>query len=490
MAGGRRKGVGRAHMPLLAARSPFVPALPALVLAALVLMAPARAQTRLPSADAPQAGPSAEDLRGLELAIAKAFEEQRRLNAEIESAAADTQQLRRNLVEVARRLRAAEERVAGAEARLAEIEGRQRGLRRSLQARDAISSEVLAAMQRIGRKPPPALLVQPGDALLAMRAAVLLGAVVPEMREEARILIADLQSATALAEENRKVTVVLRSERDATDAERHRLAGLLELRQKQVSTSREQLEQEKARMGALSRDAKSLRDLIAKGEAEAIGNAHAIEIARRAPPPVKEGGELATAAGGARLSPRVSFAQRRGQLNWPVSGTVSKRFGARDALGGVERGVTFAAIGGAVVTAPADGWVHFAAPFRGYGQLLIINAGSGYHVVLAGMDRLVVEIGQFVLAGEPVGFMPASAGARGTELRGAELRGADVAATGASPASAAASPAGAAAPNGGASPQEGLGGARPALYVEFRKDGSPVDPSPWWTSQIAEKARG
>ncbi|MCA0406470.1 MAG: peptidoglycan DD-metalloendopeptidase family protein, partial [Proteobacteria bacterium] len=137
---------------------------------------------------------------------------------------------------------------------------------------------------------------------------------------------------------------------------------------------------------------------------------------------------------------------------------VSKRFGARDALGGLERGVTFAANGGAVVTAPADGWVHFAAPFRGYGHLLIINAGNGYHVVLAGMERLSVDIGQFVLAGEPVGFMPAAAPAN--------------------------------APAGTVSQGTALGVARPALYVEFRKDGSPVDPSPWWTSQLAEKARG
>ena len=119
--------------------------------------------------------------------------------------------------------------------------------------------------------------------------------------------------------------------------------------------------------------------------------------------------------------------------------------------------MTFAANAGAVVTAPADGWVHFAAPFRGYGQLLIINVGNGYHVVLAGMERLAVDIGQFVLAGEPVGFMPAGAAA-GT--------------------------------GGVTNPSPALGAGRPALYVEFRKDGSPVDPSPWWTSQLAEKARG
>lgn len=431
---------------------------------ALAMLAPVPATGQNPEPAAPQQGPSAEDLRGLESEIAKAVDEQRRLNTEIETAAADTQKLRLSLVDVAKRLRTAEERAARAEARLNEIETQEAMIRRSLQGREKVTAEVLAAMQRIGRKPPPALLVQPDDALSAMRAAVLLGAVVPEMRDEARVLITDLKKLSALAEENRVQAVSLRSERDAADSERSRLSGLIDQRQKQVMTSRDQLEKERARMAALSRDAKSLRELIAKGEAEAIGNARAIEIARRAPPPVKEGREVASLGSGTRLGPRVPFAQRRGQLAWPVSGEVSKRFGARDTLGSVERGVTFAANAGAVVTAPADGWVHFAAPFRGYGHLLIINAGNGYHVVLAGMERLSVDIGQFVLAGEPLGFMPAKAGVSlpaGTSPGGSAVSGGNA-----------------------------LGGVRPPLYVEFRKDGSPVDPSPWWTSQLAEKARG
>ena len=60
---------------------------------------------------------------------------------------------------------------------------------------------------------------------------------------------------------------------------------------------------------------------------------------------------------------------------------------------------------GGQVSSPADGWVVYAGPFRSYGQLLIINAGDGYHVLLAGMERIDVQLGQFVLAGEPVAAM-------------------------------------------------------------------------------------
>jgi len=105
---------------------------------------------------------------------------------------------------------------------------------------------------------------------------------------------------------------------------------------------------------------------------------------------------------------------------------------------------------GAQVTAPSDGWVVYAGPFRSYGQLLILNAGGGYHVLLAGMERISVDLGQFVLTGEPVAVM------------------------GGGPQSAAA---------------VATGSSQPVLYIEFRKDGTPVDPTPWWASD-SEKVRG
>jgi septal ring factor EnvC (AmiA/AmiB activator) len=96
--------------------------------------------------------------------------------------------------------------------------------------------------------------------------------------------------------------------------------------------------------------------------------------------------------------------------------------------------------------------VVYAGPFRSYGQLLILNAGDGYHVVLAGMERISVDIGQFVLTGEPVAVM----GSGLTQVAAAAS----------------------------------VGTSQPVLYVEFRKDGTPVDPGPWWAKNESEKVRG
>ena len=87
------------------------------------------------------------------------------------------------------------------------------------------------------------------------------------------------------------------------------------------------------------------------------------------------------------------------------TGREIKEFGAPDSAGGTEKGLSIATRAGAQVTRAVRRLGRLCRPFRSYGQLLIINAGGGYHVLLAGMERIDVELGQFVLAGEPVAVM-------------------------------------------------------------------------------------
>jgi septal ring factor EnvC (AmiA/AmiB activator) len=114
----------------------------------------------------------------------------------------------------------------------------------------------------------------------------------------------------------------------------------------------------------------------------------------------------------------------------PVAGPIARRFGA-PAEDGPAAGITYDAAAGAYVAGPCGGRVAFAAPFRSYGHLLIVECGGGYDLVLAGLGAIFVSPGQRIGAGEPVGRMPA----------------------------------------------EGGGTAR--LYVELRAGGQPVDPAPY-----------
>lgn len=329
--------------------------------------------------------------------------------------------------------------------RLARQKGQEEAIRRSLWARRDVLAEVLGGLERMGLKPPPAILVKPQDALSSVRSAILLGAVVPELRQETDAIMADLNELSRLS-------ASIQAERDrlsaaAADllAEKKKLAFLLNEKERLRGENEAELEAERDRAAQLARKSKNLKELIASLEAEADKRRMAAEAERQADVerarredalaamPVPENNRLVGA---------IAFDALRGQLSLPVSGRRSKRFGDKDGLGGVMHGDMVATQSAAIVTAPVDASVLYAGPFRSYGQLLILNAGDGYHVVLAGMGRITVTQGQAVLAGEPVGAMG--------EARVASAAAQDV----------------------------GSGG--PELYVEFRKDGKSVDPDRWW----------
>jgi len=141
-----------------------------------------------------------------------------------------------------------------------------------------------------------------------------------------------------------------------------------------------------------------------------------------------------------RMQPSIPFANSQGLLPLPAQGRTLIRFGQLDMGGSPSKGVHIETRLAGQVVSPCDGSILYAGPFRTYGQLLIIDPGGGYHVVIAGMDRIQVAQGQFVLAGEPVATM-------GAETRSSEK-----------------------AP------------ARPILYIEFRRDQQSIDPAPWWSA--------
>ncbi|BCG77729.1 murein hydrolase activator EnvC family protein [Mesorhizobium sp. 113-3-3] len=342
-------------------------------------------------------------------------------------------------------------------AKLEGLKDQQQKIRASLVARRDVLAEVLGALQRMGLNPPPAILVKPEDALSSVRSAILLGAVVPELRQQTDSLLADLKEQT-------RVTASIEAERARLTeavgeqvAEKKRLAMLLEAKQKLEADTQAQMAAEQQRSEQLAARASSLKDLIASLEAQADKARKAADAAKAAAAAQansdQTGGDTTASLAalpvpeGNRLTATAPFSALQGQIALPVTGRIKRRFGADDGNGAVMLGDMLATQSGAIVTAPADGNVLYAGPFRSYGQLLILNAGDGYHVVLAGMSRISVVTGQSVLAGEPVGAM-------------GEAR---VASTSVSK-------------NGNATPE---------LYVEFRKDGKPVDPAPWWADRFS-----
>ena len=103
-----------------------------------------------------------------------------------------------------------------------------------------------------------------------------------------------------------------------------------------------------------------------------------------------------------------SFVKARGKLPMPARGPIVVSYGEETSKGVTSKGVSIKTRSQAQVISPYDGSVIFAGPFRGYGKLIIIEHGEGYMSLLAGMEDIDCEVGQMLLAGEPVGQMPKS----------------------------------------------------------------------------------
>ncbi len=379
-----------------------------------------------------------------------------RWRVDVGTLAAERERLNAKLVETADLIKKSEGQLTSIEARLGELEAQEKLLKGSLNQRHGQIAKLLAALQRMGRNPPPVLITQREDALKMVRSAMLLASAFPELGDQAKALAARLNELVRVMTEIRSQGESLKTEMTRLTDARTRLSGLLE--EKKVSLEQRQSELKRMRQAAadISASVTDLNELIARldkavkdntglgaYDAEARKQAAAPDDKNVIPPKSTDVVELApgaTLGSPGRIKPEIPFAEATGRLPLPAQGRKVLAFGEKTQYGGQSKGLVLETRQGAQVTSPCDGWIVYAGEFRSYGQLLIINAGGGYHVLLAGLSQIDVQPGQFVLAAEPVGTMSGWS----QQAQPAAVNSA------------------------------------PVLYVEFRKDGRPIDPDPWW----------
>ncbi len=392
------------------------------------------------------------------------------LTKDLAALAEERARLKTELIEAGKRVQASEAILSETESELAELTAQVNVMQTSIDERKTAIVTMLSAMQKIGRTPPPAIVTRRDDALKVVRGAMLLAEVYPELKYQADSLTDSLQDLSAIEERVRAERDSQRSEADQLAAERERLDQLIDEKKSRETNNQEELALLTQSAQTLASEVESLSDLvlvldkkIAKAEVAQYDAELAAEKALQErlkqevlPTPenervieLKPESTKVAFANPDRLKPAMSFDDAKGSLRLPAQGRRTQGFGDTDAEGAALQGVSLRTRAEARVTSPADGWVVYSGPFRSYGQLLIINAGGGYHILLAGMSRIDVSLGQFVLAGEPIAVMGNSIapGNRGDQ------------------------------------------NSRPVLYVEFRKDGQPIDPGPWW-AEASGKVQG
>ena len=382
--------------------------------------------------------------------------------------------LNKLLIGTARRIQDGEGVLSRIELRLGELSAQEDLIRGSLAQRHGKIAGLLASMQRIGRQPPPVIITQRSDALKMVRSAMLLRSLYPQLKNQADELAGKLTSLI-------RVSANIRSERDRLKKQSAMLAS-------NRSSIKRLMAEKKARLAARKSQLTSLRN-VAKLHTKSVSSLEGLlkklnkEIAKKsrlgeyekklaAGKAGKRNKKLAFVNPG-RIEPAVPFYKTKGVLPLPVFGKRLRSYGENDKFGARSKGIVIETRAEAQVTAPSDGWIVYSGPFRSYGNLLIINAGGGYHVLLAGMEDIDVALGQFVLAGEPVGAM-------------GELKDANV---NKRIASARASKDKAVSKLSTIGQNEMAGKRAPSLYIEFRRKGRPVNPDPWWSSGASGKGK-
>jgi septal ring factor EnvC (AmiA/AmiB activator) len=290
--------------------------------------------------------------------------------------------------------------LADKRARLDALNQQEQALRADMGKNEDSLAALLAALELYRRDPPPALLITPRSAEDAVRAAILVRAVEPELRARAAAFRA-------------KADELQRIRRDAT--------GLSE----DLFTSESALADGRAQIEQAIREK---TDLERQMDAEATDAEHRAQ-------------SLTSALQAAGVSPQMLSRIQAGpsgpppSFRPPAAGELIRGFGQSSPGGQTSDGLTWRTASGAQVRAPAGGIVEYSGPLKSWGGVLILNVGGGYHLVLAGLDRITTATGRPVQAGQTLGAMAAQPGAA------------------------------------------------PELYLEMRKDGAPINPDRWFRLQ-------
>lgn len=396
------------------------------------------------------------ELKGLEDQLKATKAREKSLGAVISALERETQVLSERLISMTARVQAREAKITAGEDRLAQLDLEEQALKDQLRRRRKTLADLLAGLQRLEQNPPPALIVKPNDALAALRSAMLLGAIVPELKAEATAISRNLSRLVELRSAIKRERKGLETNVARLLQEREEIETLLAKKQAMASKTHNERKEYRRLATSLSGHAKNLRSLISALEKKRKQRLKAEQkLAEKLAKEQLQAQERAKLEEKRRLAvlkaPRTRFSKNRSKINYPAQGKRLYTYGDKKPDGAIAKGVALATRSNAQVTAPADGTVVYADEFRSYGRLLIINAGEGYHLLLAGLGSLTVSAGQMVRAGEPIGTMgeKAVSGAAGT---GADLN-------------------------------------RPILYVEFRRNGNSIDSRPWWAGS-SSKVRG
>ena len=267
---------------------------------------------------------------------------------------------------------------------------------------------LLGALERLALAPPEALALAPEGPVDRQRSAILIAAAVPALTVQVHRLTSQL---AALASASNQVAARRKDIADARAALAKGRDTLAQLVAKRNTLIGQMLHDDGKAVSVMGDDAGDLSDLIKKADAAADRRDKDLLVRLKALYTVP-GKPLPSASDPSKLKALRALDAPQALMVWPVSGELVHRFGDADPYGQPGQGLTIQGVPDGVVVAPFDGQVDYIGPFQGYGLILIIRHAGGYHSLLAGLGHVDVTMGQWLMAGEPVGSLPDAADER------------------------------------------------------------------------------
>lgn len=378
---------------------------------------------------------SKDELKKVEQKVLQQSLEHRKLQAQATQINLELTSVSREMVKAAKQIQNNEEKLSLMEKQLTVLEKDLSEAQTGFTKEDNHLIKTLAALQNLALKPTESLLVQPLSPVDIIRSAMILRETVPYLEENANRIREKLQDIAAKKNRIEKQIAEISKQKIVLQAEHERMRKLVLRKSKLRNTVEIKSEKTKKNMDKLASQAQDLRDLLGRLEQQRREK-EAREAERRRQEEEqrkleeKQSDDLIKSEQGAITNIASGFAKAKGSLPLPARGSIVTRYGEQKVKGVSSKGLTIATRAKAQVISPFDGAVIFAGPFRGYGDMIIVEHDNGYLSLLAGLGSIDVDLGQMLLAGEPVGQMPEKGGAE--------------------------------------------------LYVEIRKNNQPINPAAWF----------
>lgn len=380
---------------------------------------------------------SEKELKRIEAEAKKQNLESKQLQAQAVQLNLELSKINKQVIDLANKIQNNEDELSSSELKLEKLKKDLEQKESAFAKENNSLVQTLATLQNMSLNPSEAVILQPLSPVEIIRSAILLRETIPPLSDKSSRLKTDLDNIYNQKKKIESAVSSNKKQKNILEKQQNEMRILLNKKSKLRQDIETQGAQKQKQANILLSQAKDLRELLdaiekqkeierrKKAEAQRLAN---LKNNSQKPQTV----DSKTHASIKKQTQSGRFARAKGHLTRPVRGNVVTEYGQMVSNGVTSKGIIYKTRPSAQVIAPYDGTVIFSGPFKGYGNIIIVEHGDGYLSLLAGLGNIDCELGQMLLAGEPVATMPDNNNAK--------------------------------------------------LYLEIRKDRHPINPSPWIAS--------